>query len=90
MIFDKEKRFSKKVKLKVVAISLATNEDRGRLGVNDNRIPVYKAGMEVIHSSRGDSNYFPFLPTHITATLVDHPSIGEIYTLTFAKEEEQE
>lgn len=84
------KTFSKQIKLKVAAISLATNEDRGRIGVSDTRFPVYKAGMEVIHSSTGDSNFFPFLPTHITATLLEHPNIGDVFTLTFAKEEEQE
>jgi len=79
------KTFSKKVIIKVVAISVASNEERGRVGVNDSRVPVYIAGMEVVHDNGKDIKFFPFLPSHITATLIEHPTIGERFSLTFEK-----
>lgn len=80
--------YKKKIKLKVLAISLGSMEDRVRLGINDSRVSVYKVGMEVeTESSSRDGRHFPFLPTHITATLTDHPCIGDIYSLTLEKEE---
>lgn len=81
--------FSKTIKFKVAAISLAVNEERGKLGLNDSRIPAYMAGMEPVHCTSGDDNYFPFMPSHITAILLEHPNIGDVYTITLAKEEEQ-
>jgi hypothetical protein len=78
--------YKKKIKFKVMAISLAPNEDRIRLGINDTRIPAYRVGMEA-ETSGADVRHFSFLSDHITPVLAEHPRVGDTYTLTFEKDE---
>ena len=77
--------FKKKIRLEVLAISLATQEDRVKLGITDTRIPTFRVGMQVESGDR-DFKHFSFLPSHITTILSEHPCIGDRYTLTFEKE----
>lgn len=76
-----------RIKYTVIAVELATQEDKVRLNYTRNsNTPLYKARIQA-ESRQKLEDCFPFATMHSALIVREHPQIGETYTLSFSKDE---